>query len=43
MQFARYQKMTWRIVTKHMHNIFQGEIGIEDWEDELEQKMDTQL
>jgi hypothetical protein len=43
MQFERYQKMTWRIVTKHMHNIFQGEIGIEDWEDELEQKMDTQL
>lgn len=43
MKYERYQKMTWRIVTKHMHNIFQGEIGIEDWEDELEQKMDTQL
>lgn len=43
MQFARYQKMTWRIVTKHMHNTFQGEIGIAEWEDELEQKMDTQL
>jgi hypothetical protein len=39
----KYCHMTWRIVTDAMHNAFQGEIGISDWEDTLMEKMNTTL